>query len=169
MNDDAQVPDLGAQYGHVLAEYRFQVLLNWDRSKHFFTFNTILFGAAIALYKQDSSWEAQAGVAALLLIVALNSFHGMSAIKRGHEYYRSIRKTKAVLEDKLGLGPHAIQSTPGMQRDVDAAAEETPRSGAGRFASITTQGRVLLGIIGAVASMGSIYAGTKALLAFSSN
>ena len=133
MNDDAQVPDLGAQYGHVLAEYRFQVLLNWDRSKHFFTFNTILFGAAIALYKQDSSWEAQAGVAALLLIVALNSFHGMSAIKRGHEYYRSIRKTKAVLEDELGLGPHAIQSTPGMQ-ETSMLQPKEPHA-AGRVAS----------------------------------
>ena len=27
-------PDPEKQYGHVLAEYRFQVLLNWDRTKH---------------------------------------------------------------------------------------------------------------------------------------
>lgn len=69
-------PDPEKQYGHVLAEYRFQVLLNWDRTKHYFTFNTVLFGAAVALYKEAVAWPAKAGISALLLIATFNSFHG---------------------------------------------------------------------------------------------
>lgn len=84
-------PDIEKQYANVLAEYRFQVQLNWDRTKHYFTFNTALLGAAVALYKLDESWPARAGVSALLLIAATNSIHDAFAVGRGHEYYRSHR------------------------------------------------------------------------------
>lgn len=154
-------PDPEKQYGHVLAEYRFQVLLNWDRTKHYFTFNTVLLGAAVAL-----AWPARAGLSALLLIAAFNSFHGAFAVGRGHEYYRSTRKTKASLEEKLGLNLLAIQSTPGMQRDVHLAAEGTPGTGAQRFGSITTQAIWLLRLIGAFSALGALYAAYASFVAF---
>ena len=159
-------PEPEKQYGHVLAEYRFQVLLNWDRTKHYFTFNTVLFGAAVALYKEAVTWPAKAGISALLLIAASNSFHGAFAIGRGHEYYRSTRKTKALLEEKLGLDSLAIQSTPGMQRDVHLAVEGTPDTGAQRFWSITTQARWLLRLIGAFSTIGALYAAYASYKAF---
>jgi hypothetical protein len=159
LTDDDSRRRLETQYAHVLAEYRFQVQLNWDRSKHYFAFNTVLLGAAVALYNQQrSSALASSGVFALLLIAALNSFHGMWAIERGHQYYRSIRRTKADLENALGMGAFAIQSTPGMLRDVDMAAAGTPQAGVGRFGQITAQGRWLLCIIGAFATLGATYA-----------
>lgn len=129
-------PELENQYGQVLAEYRFQVLLNWDRTKHYFTFNTVLLGAAVALYKEAAAWGGKAGIAALLFIAAFNSFHGAFAVGRGHEYYRSIRKTKASLEEKLDLDSLAIQSTPGMQRDVDLAPGARPLRARNAFGAL---------------------------------
>jgi hypothetical protein len=154
------------QYGHLLAEYRFQVLLNWDRTKHYFTFNTVLFGAAVALYKEAMTWPAKAGIAALLLLASLNSFHGAFAVGRGHQYYRNIRQTKAEIEEKLGLYSLAIQSTPGMQRDADLTAEGIPVTGPRRFWSITTQARWILRLIGASAALGALYAAYASCIAF---
>ena len=160
--------ELEKQYAHVLAEYRFQVQLNWDRTKHYFTFNTVLLGAAVALYKDAEEWPAKAGIAALLLIAAANSVHGAFAVSRGHDYYRSIRKTKASLEAKLGLESFAIRSTPGMQRDVDLAAEGTPATGSRRFWSISAQARALLVFIGVISALGAVYAAVAAYPAFGS-
>ncbi|HEU4635891.1 MAG TPA: hypothetical protein VFS41_06925 [Edaphobacter sp.] len=166
MTTEGKEPDVEKQYGHVLAEYRFQVQLNWDRTKHYFTFNTALLGIAVALYKESASGPCQAGVAALLLIAALNSFHGAFAVKRGHDYYRRVRETKAALEEKLGLATIAILSTPGMLRDGNLVAEWSPGMAAGRFGKITAQAFWLLCLIGALAAVGAIYAGYSSSVTF---
>jgi hypothetical protein len=102
-------------------------------------------------------------------LTAFNSFHGAFAVARGHEYYRNIRKTKAALEQKLGLDSLAIQSTPGMQRDVDLVTEGTPVTGSRRFWSITTQASWLLRLIGVFSALGAFYAAYASWLAFRSS
>lgn len=160
--------DLEKQYERVLLEYRFQVQLNWDRAKHYLTFNTLLFGAAVALSKDASSSMSYAGVSALLLIAGLNSGLGWFGIGKAHEYYREIRSIKAALETALNLGKYAIVTTPGMKRDHDLASAGTPASGANRLGKITMQIRWLLVVIGVFAFVGAACAGIAAVSARSS-
>jgi hypothetical protein len=147
-------PDmLQKQYELVLQEYRFQIQLNWDRTKHYLVFNTALFGAAVALYKDASTWAPEAAVGFLLLLVALNSIAGQRAVAVGHEYYRGIRSTKTRLEKELGLDEFAIASTPGMRREHDMDAKGTPRGG-----TIARDIRALLVAIAVFGGGGALYA-----------
>lgn len=153
---------LRKQYELVLLEYRFQVQLNWDRAKHYLVFNTALFGAAAALYKDAKTGPAQAAVGALLFVAAANSFLGQIGVKKGHEFYREVRNLKSRLEKDLDLVDYAIATTPGMKRDHDQDPAGTP----GRFLfgldKIANQIRTLLVAIAIFAAFGSIYAATTA-------
>lgn len=100
--------DLRKQYELVLQEYRFQVLLNWDRAKHFLIFNAGLFAAAVALYKSGATAMAKVGIAVLLVLCAANSIVGRHAVGEGHRMYRAIRGTKTKLEKALRIGDYAI-------------------------------------------------------------
>jgi len=75
--------DLEKQYDRVLLEYRFQKQLNWDRAKHYLTFNTLLCAAAVALSKDASSAMSYAGVSSLLLIAGFNSVLGWFGVGKG--------------------------------------------------------------------------------------
>lgn len=158
MSDQPSDDSLRKQYEYVLQEYRFQVQLNWDRAKHYLTFNTTVLGGAIALSKSADSCAAKLGVFALLLVAALNSFAGSNATRVGHEYYQRIRATKSQLERKLGLGSHAIQSTPGMRRDHDDLPEGVPAASSRRFSSIVLQTRLLLTILMLLSAAGALIA-----------
>lgn len=95
----------------MLQEYRFQVQLNWDRSKHYLTFNTTLLGAAVALSKNVDTVPARAGLFGLLLVAAMNSYAGMQATSIGHAYYQRTRNTKSDLERFSGWA-HTRSSRP---------------------------------------------------------
>ena len=151
------------QYERVLVEYRFQVQLNWDRAKHYLTFNTLVLGAAVALSKGTSNAMSYGGVSALLIIAGLNSYFGQLAVAKGHEYYRAIRSTKAELELALRLEAYAITTTPGMKRDRDIAPAGTPETGASRLGRITQQVRLLLAVIGVLAFGGAVCAAYAAV------
>jgi hypothetical protein len=150
--------ELQKQYELVLQEYRFQVQLNWDRTKHFLIFNTAIFAAAVALYKGGGTVFAKLGIAVLMMLATANAFVGRHAVSQGHEMYRSIRGTKTKLEKVLGLGDYAILSTAGMKRDDDAAPEGTPSSGRSRIRTITFQLQALLVLIGSFSAVGAVYA-----------
>lgn len=169
MSDPPPGPDLQKQYELVLQEYRFQVLLNWDRAKHYLVFNTAIFGAAAALYKGATSWASQAAVAALLVVAALNSFAGRVAVALGEQYYGNIRDTKTELERALDVGKYAIVSTPGMGRAHGVNAAGTPEAGRFRLKKITTQTRILLTTIGFFAGLGAVYAACTAYETFSAS
>lgn len=158
---------LRKQYELVLQEYRFQVQLNWDRSKHYLTFNTTLLGAVVALAKSADTWPAQVGLFALLVVAGFNSHAGVRATATGHQYYQRIRDTKTELEKALELGNFAIQSTPGMRRDHDAIAAGTPESSPQRFGSIVQQTKFLLGVLCAFSGLGAagaLFAAVRTLL-----
>ena len=100
-------------------------------------FNTAILAAAVALYKSGSTAVAKLGVAALLVLSAARSLVGRHSVDEGHKMYRAIRGTKTRLEKVLNLGDLAIQSTAGMKREHDEAAEGTPSTGKARIPSIT--------------------------------
>jgi hypothetical protein len=59
----------------------------------------------------------------------------------------------------------AIQSTAGMKREHDHAAEGTPRTGRARLSSITFQVKALLSLIVLFAGLGAVYAAYEAAAA----
>jgi hypothetical protein len=102
-NLDEQRRELWQLYEIAIEEYRFQVRLNWDRTKFFFTLNSALVAAAAALIKLGESEISYFYVALLFGTGALTSWMGKKAVQRGHEYYRNTRWKKTVIEDQLGL------------------------------------------------------------------
>jgi hypothetical protein len=104
--------DLRAQYELAVAEYRFQVELNWRRSEYFFVLNIGVLVAALSLFSADRAprWL----VALLFLIGALLALLSILANETQHGYYTAARDRKAELEGTLGLGDVALATTPGM-------------------------------------------------------
>jgi hypothetical protein len=119
--------DLLKLYELSLLEYRFQVLLNWDRSKQMLVIDGVLLAAAAAIYRLDPI-GTPAIVGVLFALVSLTSLLGIAGTQRGHAYYRATRETKAKYEQKLGLDKLglALETTAGMKETH--RPEEAPLS-----------------------------------------
>ena len=104
-------------YELALQEYRFQVLLNWDRLKHAFVIDGVLVGAAAAIWKLGNGTDPPIVVAWILALASANSVFGVLGSRTGHSYYRETRKVKTTIEQKLGLPESgmALSSTAGMR------------------------------------------------------
>jgi hypothetical protein len=114
-NEDRQ--ELLKLYELALQEYRFQVLLNWDRLKHAFVVDGVLVAAAAAIWKLGNGADPPVVVAWILALAAANSVLGILGSRTGHSYYRETRKVKTTIEQKLGLPENgmALSSTVGMR------------------------------------------------------
>jgi hypothetical protein len=100
-------------YKLVLDEYRFQVQLNWDRTKFFLTLNLSLLGVTATLLKVDRIGALAA--LALFFLGFTAAIAGNRSLIKGHEYYRNISLRKAELEQKLGFTNPEISSTAGQK------------------------------------------------------
>lgn len=109
---DVEREDLWRQYGHSLDEYRFQVQLNWDRTRYLLTLDVGIIPAATALLGLADA--SRLLVAAVYLAGVLISVLGPVTLSTQRDYYRATRSLKARLEDELMLGHRAIRTTPGM-------------------------------------------------------
>jgi len=139
-------------YELAVQEYRFQVLLNWDRTKHVLASDAILLGVAAGLYKLSG----QAVFTSIVLVfVAINSVLGAVGVQTGHRYYRSTRRHMAAVAKRLGLPAAglAMETTSGMAEEHDPS--RVPVSFVTRnlrfLGRITTHITVLLAFIAAVA------------------
>ena len=112
MNDPTGSEQLQRQYDRALAEYRFQVDLNWRRSEYFFVLNVGVLIAAATMFSSDQVPQALAG--ALFLIGALLAILSVFANEAQHGYYRAARDLKSDLEARLELDSLALATTPGM-------------------------------------------------------
>lgn len=156
-------PDPNKLYEIAIAEYRFQVQLNWDRTKHYFVYNGALIAAAGAIFKLGESEAVDIVVACLLGLAFFNSAAGVRAIKKGHEYYERDRARMAELEKVLTLDQPlreggasvAMMKTAGMR--AEHGEEDLKR---GWFATITNQ-QIALQVLMALLS----FAGSAAAIA----
>jgi len=145
-------------YELALQEYRFQILLNWDRSKHALIFNGALLGAAAGLFRLGSG--APLLVSVIFAFVFVNSALGALGSRRGHSYYRATRAHKAAIERELGLAQRnlAIETTTGMREDHQPALR--PRTRVARVARwggrVTTYTESILWMIAATALVGVV-------------
>lgn len=146
--DPVERGELCRLYEIAIQEYRFQVNLNWDRTKFFFTLNSALVAAAAALIKLGGSATSYFFIALLFGIGALTSWIGKKTTQRGHDYYRNTRWKKTVIEDQLGLHQPlkgyeqptnlAIGSTLGQQEHYGILHSPAPTGGRPRRGSITS-------------------------------
>lgn len=104
--------ELWRQYGFALEEYRFQVTLNWDRTRYLLTLDVGIIPAATALLGLDGASGPL--IAAVYFAGVLVSVLGIVTLRTQRSYYRSARNSKAKLEELLDLGDLAIRTTPGM-------------------------------------------------------
>jgi hypothetical protein len=109
--------DLLKLYELSLQEYRFQITLNWDRSKQLLTINGLLLGGSVGIYRLVPSGQIPRVAGVLFLLVVVTSILGVAGVRRGHAYYRSIRAVKAEYEKRLGLPAEglALETTSGMR------------------------------------------------------
>lgn len=90
-------------YTIAVDEYRFEVKLNWERSAFYLTLNSGPIAIATGLLKVQGSSLANLFVAGVFFIGLFVSAIGISAVLRGHDYYRNTVVKKTLLEDQLGL------------------------------------------------------------------
>ena len=127
-------------YDASLAEYRFNVQLNWDRTKFYIGLAVSALAAGTAILKLAT----ESAVASLLLMVfffiqaAVTSF-GYQAVLKGKNYSRQAVLTKTLVERELGLfkeiegfqdpGLHlGIAVTPGQRNFLKILFDRKTRS-----------------------------------------
>lgn len=130
---DLPKDELQRQYDLAVAEYRFQVDLNWRRSEYFFVLNLGLLVAAATLLASHK--VPRLLVAAVFLVGLLLAVLSILANETQTSYYHSARDLKKQIEDKLGIGEFALATTPGMG------------SGIGRLGKVGTFLRIMLAAI----------------------
>lgn len=101
-------------YKLAVDEYRFQVNLNWDRSKYFLAFNTAVIGVGTGLIKvgRDVATPLLVGIFAVGLAAAALS---AIAVSLQHGYYRSTRDRMLAVAAKLEVESWGVASTPGAR------------------------------------------------------
>jgi hypothetical protein len=91
-------------YSTAIDEYRFNVQLNWDRTKFFIFLSSGLLAAGVGLIKiaQDSTQTWIFLVVFFFLSAFINIF-GLNTVSVGKGYYREAVFIKTILERELGL------------------------------------------------------------------
>jgi hypothetical protein len=112
VSDPSRSEELHRQYDRALAEYRFQVDLNWRRSEYFFVLNVGVLVAAATMFSSED--VPRLLVALLFLIGTLLAVLSVMANEAQHSYYKATRALKKEMEKEMALEKLAIATTPGM-------------------------------------------------------
>lgn len=126
-------------YDASIAEYRFNVQLNWDRSKFYIGLSVTAMAAGTALLKLATDTIL---ISILLPIYFLCVFFitlfGSNTINKGKEYTRRANLTKTLVERELGLFKQiepfgdpelhlGITVTPGQRKHISAILQHKRR------------------------------------------
>lgn len=168
MNDTPPPPSLPDLYRSALEEYRFQVGLNWDRTKFFILLKGTVLAAAAALLQLGGSATSRLLVVLLFLAGASVAWLGIRATREGKVHHRAAVAKKTLLESEMGLtralpvrkGDHAILALGALASrsraerilaDVDAYVTDEVRDGSITGAVVTLLGVMLaLDVAGAL-------------------
>jgi hypothetical protein len=104
-------------YKVAVEEYRFQVQLNWDRTKYLLGFNTAIIGVGTGLIKIGSHGTAVPLLIGIFVVGLFAAMISMSAVHLQHNYYRSTRDRMVALARRLNLQDSGIATTPGMRSE----------------------------------------------------
>lgn len=127
--------NLRTLYQESLAEDRFQILLNWDRTKFALAINGTILAAAVALTSLASVNLGRMLAVGVFVAGAVAAAFGIKATREGKTYHRAANAKKVLYERELRLdaplppgGQYADLSLSGLKRskrqrilgDVDA-------------------------------------------------
>lgn len=105
--------DLFKLYEIHLAEYRFQVELNWKRTQHLLGLNSAMLAAGVGVLRLANG-EGGLLAGAIFLAALLLALLALLVSETQGAYYRSAREGKSLVEERLGLGELAVRTTPAM-------------------------------------------------------
>jgi hypothetical protein len=105
-------------YKIAVDEYRFQVSLNWDRSKYFLAFNTAVIGVGTGLVKVGSKLATPLLVGIFAVGLAAAALSAI-AVNLQHGYYRSTRDRMLAIAARLDIETLGVASTPGARNERD--------------------------------------------------
>jgi hypothetical protein len=100
-------------YEIAVEEYRFQVLLNWDRAKYLLGFNVAVIGVGAGLVRVGGA--AGALLATVFVVGFMASVLSMVAVRLQHGYYRRSRDVMVAQAAALGLAERSVSTTPGAR------------------------------------------------------
>lgn len=115
---DPRREELVDLYKIAVDEYRFQVNLNWDRSKYFLAFNTAVIGVGTGLVKIGNTLATPLLVGIFAVGLAAAALSAI-AVNLQHGYYRSTRDQMLALAAKLDIEAWGVASTPGIRKERD--------------------------------------------------
>jgi hypothetical protein len=134
-------------------EYRFQVQLNWDRTKYLLGFNTAIIAVGTGLIKIGSHGVASPLLVGIFVVGLVATILSACAVYLQHNYYRSTRDRMVALDERLELKDTGVATTPGIRSE--------------RISLVSRLGRVqnilytLLVIIALVDILGIVYVSTQ--------
>lgn len=126
-------------YDAALAEYRFNVQLNWDRVKFYLGLSVSGIAAGTAIFKlYADNYAASFLLMIYFFILAAVTTFGSQAIAKGKEYSRQAVLTKTLVERELRLFQHlegltetdlhlGIAVTPGQRNYIDVIYKRKER------------------------------------------
>lgn len=116
MNEDGQLGQQERLFKLLevhLAEYRFQVDLNWRRTQHLLALNSAILAAGVGLLRlAPEEGPPLSGVVFLAGLVL--AWLGRLVVETQHDYYRSAREGLERVERMLELGELGVRTTPAM-------------------------------------------------------
>ncbi len=112
MTDEEKLLEI---YKIAVEEYRFQVLLNWDRNKFYVLLNSTLIGVTAGILKLPSSRGVELFMIPLFIVGFIMALIGFVTLQKGHEYYRRTVFKKTQLETQLNLNNEDKSTSPEMQ------------------------------------------------------
>lgn len=113
MSEAPSKEELWEHFDHCLAEYRFQVELNWKRTQYFFALNVAVVAAAAGLLSNTPRTDQPFLIMLFLVGFALATF-SIAATRIQKGYYSEARDLVKAIQAQLPLGDLAIRTTPGM-------------------------------------------------------
>lgn len=97
-----------------VAEYRFQVELNWKRSQYFLALNLAVLAAGGGLLGGSSSISELAVAVSVFIAGIATAVLAYKLISWQHEYYRNARTRMLAIGEELDLGQWGMGTTPAM-------------------------------------------------------
>lgn len=96
-----------------LAEYRFQVDLNWRRTQHLLALNSAMLAAGVGLLRLSPD-DALPLAGVVFLAGLVLAVLGWLVVQTQHDYYRAAREGLERVEGLLDLRELGVRTTPAM-------------------------------------------------------
>lgn len=137
-------------YKVAVEEYRFQVSLNWARTRYLLVLNGAILAVGSGLLEVEREQQAWL-IGAIFVLGALTSLHAAAVTAKQHSYYRNARDRMNIIGRGIGLPDnYLLATTPGMAHDAT-------RTFWSKLSRITWMHYLLFGFLALMHALGAGY------------